>query len=246
MNTVSLQRRRSRSFPSWSRIRREDRVPLGLLAVFAVVWVALAIRPHDRIDWALENMLVVIAIPLLYRNHRRCPLSNVSYVSLTVFFVLHSIGGHYTYSNVPLGRAMGDAFGFERNHFDRVVHFGFGLLTAIPILEVQSRIAKFKHWWGYLLPIAVIGALSAHYEILEWGVAMVVAPSAGNAYLGTQGDEWDAQKDTLCACAGAVLAMAYAYVVDRVKGRRVHENRCSVSGSCAVETKGAKKSQAAA
>jgi putative membrane protein len=188
----------------------------------------MAISPRSRLDWYLENMLVIVAIPLLILNHRRCSLSRISYVALLIFSVLHTIGAHYTYSHVPLGREIGERLGFARNHFDRVVHFGFGLLASVPLLEIQSRVAKFKRWWGYLLPIAVIGAISAHYEILEWLVAVVVSPTAANEYLGTQGDQWDAQKDTLCALAGSVLAMVYAVIADRASGRRIHQDRCQV------------------
>jgi putative membrane protein len=208
------------------RLRAEDRFPLALLAAFGLVWLALAIHPRDRLDWLLENLLVFLAIPLAIANHRRCPLSRLSYSALALFFLLHAIGAHYTYSEVPIGRIVGDELGLRRNHFDRVVHFGFGLLASIPLLEVQSRVAKFKSRWGYLLPIAVVGALSAHYEIVEWLVATIVSPTAANAYLGTQGDEWDSQKDTLCALAGAIAAMAYAFIADRARRRPVHLDHC--------------------
>jgi putative membrane protein len=210
-------------------MRPEDRFPLALLVAFLIVWIALAVAPSDRLDWFLENLLVFVSIPLLWLNHRRCPLSRVSYLALTIFLMLHAIGAHYTYAEVPLGRIVGSKLGFTRNHFDRVVHFSFGLLASVPILEVQSRVARIKKPWGHLLPVAIVGAFSAHYEILEWCVAMIVAPDAGNAYLGTQGDTWDAQKDTLCALSGAVVAMAYAFVVDHARPRSaVHEDRCRV------------------
>lgn len=184
----------------------------------------LAIRPVDRFDWFLENLLVFGALPYVVVKYRRSPLSNLAYVCLFAFALLHTVGAHYTYSLVPLGFDLQQSLGLSRNHYDRLVHFSFGLLVSIPALEAQSRVAALKSWWSYMLPVAVTASFSAIFEIIEWLIAMVVDPAAGNAYLGTQGDQWDAQKDMACALVGAVIAMTYAYLADR-RGRPMHKNR---------------------
>jgi putative membrane protein len=157
-------------------------------------------------------------------------LSRLAYGCLFAFLVLHAVGAHYTYSQVPFGHEVQRALGLSRNHYDRLVHFGFGLLVSIPILELQSGVALLKSWWSYLLPVTATLSLSALFEIIEGGVAMIVDPAAGNAYLGTQGDEWDAQKDMALALAGALIAMTYAWHADH-RGRPIHRNRCAPARS---------------
>ena len=179
--------------------------PLALLAVYAAIWIALAIEPKYRDDWYLENILVAVFVPLLLLTYRRFPLSDVSYTLLFVFMVLHAIGAHWTYAEVPL--IDWRALGFERNHFDRVVHLSFGLLLAYPVKEVFNRVATAKGFWGYYLPLDVTLAFSAVYEIVEWVVAELVSPGAGTAFLGSQGDPFDAVKDMALAGSGAAIAM---------------------------------------
>ncbi len=101
---------------------------------------------------------------------------------------LHAVGGHYTYAEVPFGYWLKDAFHLGRNHFDRIVHFSFGLLMAYPIREVFLRVASSRGFWAYYLPLDVTLAFSAVYEIIEMIVAKIATPGAGDAYLGTQGD----------------------------------------------------------
>ena len=115
---------------------RENRLLQILVAWYLVLWVVLAIHPLDRHDWRLENILVCAAVVLMSGTYRVFPLSDLSYILVTVFMSLHTIGAHWTYSEVPLGYWLKDAFGFSRNHFDRIVHFSFGLLMAYPIREV--------------------------------------------------------------------------------------------------------------
>jgi putative membrane protein len=114
---------------------------------------------------------------------------------------------------------MQSAFGLARNHYDRLVHFSVGLLLAYPVREVFLRVASTRDIWAYYLPLDVTLAFSALYEIVEWLVAATVAPEAGDAYLGTQGDIWDAQQDMLAAGIGALLCMIITAVVRRQRGR---------------------------
>ncbi|HEY7202728.1 MAG TPA: DUF2238 domain-containing protein [Methylomirabilota bacterium] len=188
---------------------------LGLAIVFGLEWLVLAIAPHNRHDWALENALTLGLIAALVLLHRRLALSATAYTALFLFLSLHSVGAHYTYSLVPYdewaravtGHSISDAFGWERNHFDRLVHFAYGFLFAVPIREVLVRFAGVRGVWSYYLPLAVTTSTSADYELIEWAAAMVFGGDLGVAYLGTQGDVWDAQKDMGLAAGGALLSM---------------------------------------
>lgn len=183
-----------------------------MLAWLVVLWLITAVEPFNRFDWLLENLLVFIYGALLLATYRRFPFSNTSYALFTVFLSLHLVGAHYTYAETPLGFWLQDAFGLTRNHYDRIVHFSFGLLIAWPFREVLLRAAKVRVGWSYFLAIIVVLGFSGFYEVLEAVVAMIVSPELGDAYLGTQGDIWDAQRDTGLAFAGAVAAMAAAAI----------------------------------
>jgi putative membrane protein len=189
-------------------MRRSPRtVPLLCLAVFTVQWAALAIAPRYRADWLLENLLTFVAVPAAVLTYLRRPLSTAAYVQITAFLTLHTIGSHYTYSEVPAGDWLRDALGLTRNHYDRVVHFAFGLLMLRPLRELTlSRSRIMSRPLTVWLSVAQVLACSVLYELIEWGTAAVVDPAAGTAFLGTQGDPWDAQKDMACASAGALLA----------------------------------------
>lgn len=191
---------------------------LQLLAVwYAGVWVATAIAPLDRHDWFLENLLVFGIIVVLIGTYRMIPLSDLSYLLITAFLTLHAVGAHYTYSEVPFGFWLRDTIGFARNPFDRLVHFSFGLLMAYPIREVFLRVANTRGFWAYYLPLDVTLAFSALYEIMEMVIATMVAPGTGDAWLGTQGDVWDAQKDMAVAGLGALLCMCITALVRKVR-----------------------------
>lgn len=189
---------------------------LSLLALpFGLLFVLLAINPHDRADWALENLLALLFIVALAASARSFPLSKVSYSLIFVFLCLHEVGAHYTYAEVPYDAFLREHFGFslnalmgwERNHFDRFVHFAYGLLLAYPVREVYCRIADAKGFWSYFFPLDLVMATSMLFELFEWGAAGLFGGDLGIAYLGTQGDVWDAHKDMLLASVGALIAM---------------------------------------
>ena len=121
--------------------------------------------------------------------------------------VLNVIGSHYTYSEVPFGFWLQDFFNMSRNHYDRIVHFSFGLLFAYPMREIFKRIGNSKGFWAFWIPVELVLALSCVYELIEWGIAVVFGGDLGIAYLGSQGDIWDAQKDMALAGLGSVVAM---------------------------------------
>ena len=199
-----------------------NRYVLVLAVLFAIEWVLLAIAPHDRADWALENVIVIALVVLLAATYRKFPLSRVSYTLIFLFLMLHEVGAHYTYSRVPydewmiglFGFSLDQALGFERNHFDRFVHFCYGLLFAYPIREVFIRIADVKGFWGYFLPLDVTMSTSMIYELVEWGAARLLGGDLGMAYLGTQGDVWDAHMDMALASLGALIAMSVTALIN--------------------------------
>jgi putative membrane protein len=196
-------------------VRAEDRVPAACLAVYLVVWVICAISPNSRVDWLLENLLTFAGVAGLLFGYRRFRFSDRAYLQITLFLILHAIGGHYTYAEVPIGRWVSDALGIARNHYDRVVHFSFGLLMLRPMRELGFRGDSHLGRFGNLyFSVAGVGLWSMLYEVIEWVVAAIVDPAAGTAYLGTQGDEWDAQKDMGLALLGALIAALFQYRLD--------------------------------
>ena len=184
---------------------------LILLAVFLPVAIWAAIAPRDRATWALENGLVLLLVPILALTYKRLPLSRLSYTLITLFLCLHEVGAHYVYAYVPYDEwfqsLFGISLGSDRNHYDRFIHFSYGLLLAYPMREVVLRVADVKGFWGYFLPLDVTMSTSMIYELIEWGATLVFGEGTDMAYLGTQGDVWDAQKDMLLATAGALIAM---------------------------------------
>ncbi len=194
---------------------RQHRVLQGCLLWYAVTWTVTAIHPRFPSDWLLENLLALAFVAALAATWKRFPLSDLSYLLITAFLTLHAIGAHYTYAEVPVGFWVKDWLGLARNHYDRAVHFSFGLLLAYPIREVFLRVARTRGFWAYYLPLDVTLAFSALYEIIEMAAAILVAPDLGDAYLGTQGDVWDAQKDMLAAGIGALLAMLLTALLSR-------------------------------
>lgn len=183
------------------------RYRIFLLLAFAAVWTWAAIAPTFRHDWLLENYLVFAFVPVILLTGRYFKLSDLSYTLITIFLMLHVVGSHYTYAEVPFGYDLQRWFGARRNMYDRLVHFSFGLLMAYPMREMFLRVAKTRGVWGYWLPVELVLALSAMFEIFEWLVVVNVEPSAGLAYLGAQGDIWDAEKDMALAGLGAFIAM---------------------------------------
>ena len=195
---------------------------LATLALYGLLWIAMAIDPSDRADWALENALVVLFVPALVASLRWFPLSRLSWTLILLFLSLHTVGAHYTYAEVPydawsealFGVRLNDLLGLERNHFDRLVHFSYGLLLAYPARELFFRVAQARGFWGYFLPLDLMLSTSALFELFEWVAAELFGGDLGIAYLGTQGDPWDAQKDMALAALGALIAMGITLAIN--------------------------------
>lgn len=194
---------------------RTHRLLQGLIVWYVAFWVVMAIAPRDRSDWLLENLLVFLVVGFLLVTYRRFPLSNLSYLLITIFMTLHAVGAHYTYEHAAPGYWLKDLFGLKRNHFDRLVHFSFGLLLTYPLWEALQRVVQTTRFWAYFLPFTIVLAASSLFEKLEFIVAQIVSPELGTAYLGTQGDVWDAQKDMTLAMLGALLCLLIMLVAQR-------------------------------
>ncbi|OGW51968.1 MAG: hypothetical protein A2V62_07415 [Nitrospirae bacterium RBG_19FT_COMBO_58_9] len=179
----------------------------GLFAWYVLLSGWTAYSPVDREFWAIASILPAVAVGGLIVMHRWMPLSTASYVLITLFLSLHTIGVHYTYAQVPLGAWMDQTLHLGRNHFDRVVHFSFGFLLAYPMEEAFRLLAHARGWLLYYLPVMTVLGLSGLWEILESWVASSVHPELGITYLGSQGDVWDAQKDMAAAFYGALLCV---------------------------------------
>jgi putative membrane protein len=198
-----------------------NRPLLILIGWYVTFWVVMAISPLDRSDWLLENLLVFVGVAFLGWTYYRLPLSNLSYLLITVFMTLHAIGAHYTYSQVPFGFWLKDLLGQDRNHFDRLVHFSCGLLLTYPVREALLRVTKTTTFWSYSLPLTVILSASGFYELLESWFARIIDPQLGAAYLGTQGDIWDAQKDMNAALVGSLICLFVVAVASKfAKGKQ--------------------------
>ena len=182
--------------------------------VYLAWWVLMAIKPKHFDDWLMENILVFLAAGVLVFTYKAFPLSRVSYTCIFVFLVLHALGAHYTYAEVPYQQWFPSLAG-GRNHFDRLVHFSYGLLLAYPIREMFLRIGNVRGFWGYFLPLDLTMSTSMLYELIEWAAAETVGSDLGALYLGTQGDIWDAHKDMALASLGALIAMTITAMVNR-------------------------------
>lgn len=209
-------------YPRYPDSTARRQLPPLLAGLFILVFIALGVAPLERSTWLLENIPTVLGFTALVFSVRVLPLSNTSYVLLFVFLCLHVVGSHYTYSLVPyeawsqalFGVSPGEAFGWERNHYDRFLHFLFGLLLAYPLRELFFLVAHARGFWSYYLPLNLIMASSLLYELIEWGAAVVFGGDLAAAYLGAQGDSWDAQWDMALASLGGLIAIVFIAVLN--------------------------------
>ena len=194
-----------------------DRAYITLLAaILAPVFIWSAIDPHDFFTWLLEVLPVLIAVPLLAATYNRFRFTRLVYGLVVLHSIILIIGGHYTYALVPIGDWARDAFDLSRNHYDRVGHFAQGFIPAVVAREILLRLSPLKRGrWLFFIVVSICLAISAFYELIEWWVAEMTGTQA-EAFLGTQGDVWDSQKDMALALIGAIVAqIALAGVQDR-------------------------------
>ncbi|HLC99913.1 MAG TPA: DUF2238 domain-containing protein [Patescibacteria group bacterium] len=182
-------------------------LPKILLVLFTVVWVALAVRPTYPFGWYLENIVVFSALLLVVISYYRFRLSNASYILIFIFALFHLVGAYYTYSNIPIGDLVSQFFGWQRNHYDRFVHFLFGLLMSGVVLDLLQNFLPPSKFLKGLLVFSVIFSAGSLYEIGEFLLGIVLNPEVGMAFLGAQGDIWDTQKDMVMQGIGAILGL---------------------------------------
>ena len=206
----------------------KDRVPfkknlwlLAFIAVFAIVWSNSLIGTTDTANWLLENTLTFVFVAFLVITYKKHQFSDLSYLLVCVYLCLHVYGSKYTYAENPFGFWLKDIFHMSRNHYDRIVHFSFGFLLAYPMREMFLKWLKYPRWVAWLLPIEITLSVSGFYELVEWAVADLFFKEHGDAYLGTQGDIWDAQKDIFLAFCGAIIATTIVSLVKKIF--KIHE-----------------------
>ena len=198
------------------------RMPLVLLSIVVLVCIAtLADPPAGRISWLLEVGPGLAGIIVLIVLYKRFPMSQMVYVCVFLHVLILIYGGYYTYALTPLGNWAKEAFGFSRNHYDRVGHIALGVFPAFIIREVLLRKTPLqKGGWLYFIIISIVLAVAAFWELLEWWVALLVASDIGTAFLGSQGDIWDAQWDMFLALVGAMVVLPiFARLHDRSMAR---------------------------
>jgi len=178
-----------------------------LLLIVLVVLVWSAIHPHDYFTWLLEVFPAIIGIALLCTTYRKFQFTTMVYVLIAAHAIILMIGGHYTYAEVPPFNWIRDHFALSRNHYDRLGHFAQGFVPAMIAREFLLRLNVLKRGrWLFVIVVSICLAISALYELFEWGVSELTG-SAGDAFLGTQGDVFDTQKDMAMALVGAITSM---------------------------------------
>ncbi|UOQ72337.1 DUF2238 domain-containing protein [Hymenobacter cellulosilyticus] len=177
------------------------------MLAYIILFAVLAINPAERGTWVAENLpIVAIAAALVVLYMRGIRFSNLAYLLMSVLLFMHTIGGHYTFEKVPFDW-FNNLFGFKRNMYDRVAHVSVGFY-AFAILELLDRYQVIRNRAvAYLFPLCVIGTVAMAYELIEWVYAETAGGDAGAAFLGSQGDIWDAQKDMLADTSGAIFAL---------------------------------------
>jgi putative membrane protein len=191
---------------------------LSFIIIFTAVWVNTLVGTTNINNWILENVLTFLFVGFLVFSFKKFQFSDLSYLLICVYLCLHVYGSKYTYAENPLGYWLQQAFNSNRNHYDRIVHFSFGFLLAYPMREVFLKWLQYPKMVAWILPIEITLSISAFYELIEWAVADVFFKAQGDAYLGTQGDIWDAQKDIFLAFSGAILATTIVSLIKKAFG----------------------------
>ncbi|EIY6407759.1 DUF2238 domain-containing protein [Vibrio parahaemolyticus] len=178
---------------------------LGLTIFYSIVFLFSALEPSSRAVWFAEIIPAIGILIAIWAISIRYQFSNTAYLLMFIWLCLHTIGAKYTFAEVPFDW-FNNLIGSERNNFDRVAHFAIGLY-AYPIAEYLIRNKKFNPTFSCWFALFAIMSLAAGYEIIEWWYAELAGGDEGIAFLGSQGDIWDAQKDMLCDTTGAILSL---------------------------------------
>ena len=193
----------------------KTKFPIVLFALYLAEFAVLAIHPVSRPTWISENVTVLcIVVPLVWMYLKGIRFSNAAYLFMSALIFLHTIGGHYTFAQVPFGWIT-DLIGAQRNHFDRLAHFTVGFYAYALMEFAESRRLSSSRAFSAAFAIAAIFAVASLFEIVEWLYAASASPTAGAEFLGSQGDVWDAQKDMLADGLGAILASIVYHLAHR-------------------------------
>jgi putative membrane protein len=193
------------------------KLPVLLFVVYLLEFAVLAVHPVSRGTWVSENITILcVVVPLVWMYCRGVRFSNAAYLFMSVLIYLHTIGGHYTFAEVPFGWVT-DLIGAQRNHFDRLAHFSVGFYAYAICEYIESRRYSTRRGFSVVFAVAVIFAVAALFEIVEWLYAASASPTAGAEFLGSQGDIWDAQKDMLADGLGAIIASLAYHLAQRGK-----------------------------
>src|SRR5574343_13974 len=196
----------------------------AFIILFLALWANTFVGTNDMNNWMLENTLTFLFVLFLAFSFKRFQFSDLSYLLIFIYLCLHVYGAKYTYAENPLGYWLKDYFHASRNHYDRIVHFSFGFLLAYPMREMFLKWLKYPVMVSWILPIEITLSVSAFYELIEWAVADIFFTEQGDAYIGTQGDIWDTQKDIFLAFSGAILATTIVSLVKKIfKIREQHQ-----------------------
>ena len=188
-----------------------------LMIGYAVLFTVLAFNPIDRMTWLAENLTVWIVLAVLIGLYLGgVVFSRMAYALMFIFIYLHTIGGHWTFALVPFDWVT-DFFGFSRNHFDRLAHFSVGFYAFAMAEWLWHKKSVTNRFLLFTYPIFAIATIAMSYEIIEWIYAATSDPEAGIAYLGSQGDIWDAQKDMLADTLGAITAVVLFFMIRKPK-----------------------------
>jgi putative membrane protein len=196
-----------------------------LLAAWVTIVLISAVGARSAVVWAAETALPLFLVCWLAVTARSFPLSSLSYASIFVFLVLHQIGAHFTYPEVPLPDWITGARTLEthalRNPYDRIAHFSYGLFFTYPLLEVAVRMVGARGFWRSAVPVSLIVTTSVLYEFIEWFFALTIGGAAGTLVLGTQGDSWDTHWDLLLASVGSLVAAVVIALGGTLGNRKV-------------------------
>ncbi len=204
--------------------RSADRTPLTrnkltllLTALLLIYWIYGWFNCIDLQDWIIENLLVVICLAILVVSRKWHRLSDLSYLCIFLFIMLHLFGAFYAYTQNALGGWLQNRFNLWRNPYDRIVHFSFGLLMAYPFREILINRFKVSAKASWLLPVEIAFSFGTIFELIEWGVSVVTTKETGETYVATQGDVWDAHKDIALAASGAAVCMLITFIGQRIR-----------------------------
>ncbi len=186
------------------------------ISTFTIIFINTLVGTSDLNNWILENILTILFLTFLIATYKKYQFSDLTYLLICIYLCLHVYGSKYTYAENPLGYWLQNYFHTTRNHYDRIVHFSFGFLLAYPMRELFLKWLKYPILVAWILPIEITLSVSGFYELIEWAVADIFFPSQGDAYLGTQGDIWDAQKDIFLAFSGAIIATTIVSITKKI------------------------------